>query len=248
MKASAAKKDVRAVPTRRAILKILPQLLKDDVGFRAQLAGLLAENLTTREETQKLLEEIKLLREDANKRFEAADRRHEEMRAEANARFEAADRKYEEMRADSNARFEAVIKEMRDGFTRIDQRFLDMKNWMTSLGSRWGDEAEESFRNFMKALVEKEYGGKVEKWEHIQGEGKDKKHYEIDVVVNDGRTLLVEIKSSLSRGDIYHFAEQCDAYEQLTGVKASRRIAMTVYPRPAALVAAQDRGIEIVTR
>lgn len=61
------------------ILRVLPFLLKKDEKFRYEVAIVLSEVFATKNEFQKVLEEIKLLREDGNRQFEEINHRFEEM-------------------------------------------------------------------------------------------------------------------------------------------------------------------------
>jgi hypothetical protein len=65
----------------------LPQLLWERPEVRYELWGMMLEASPSRQEFMDLLEEMRASRQDANSRFEAADRRFEEMRQDANSRF-----------------------------------------------------------------------------------------------------------------------------------------------------------------
>ena len=77
------------------------RLLKEDYEFRSAIIGFLAEGLTTRAETKAIIEEIRNLREDFNKRMN-------ELREDFNRRFEAFDKRMNELREDFNKRSEAL--------------------------------------------------------------------------------------------------------------------------------------------
>lgn len=82
----------------------LPRLLREDPAFSAELVGILAQSLGSRSEFNRLLEEIKALREDFGRRFEAADRRFEAM----DQRFQALERHMERRFEVVDRRFEAI--------------------------------------------------------------------------------------------------------------------------------------------
>ncbi|MDI6792447.1 MAG: hypothetical protein QME81_06215, partial [bacterium] len=73
------------------ILKALPALLKKDVWFRREVSVILSETLATKDELRQVLEEIRVSREETNRRFEA-------------------------MQAQMDRRFEALVQEMHKGF------------------------------------------------------------------------------------------------------------------------------------
>jgi uncharacterized coiled-coil DUF342 family protein len=61
-----------------AIRKELPLLLKEDPEFRFEIYEILSRFFPTREDMQRILEEIKALREESNKRFEEHSKRIDE--------------------------------------------------------------------------------------------------------------------------------------------------------------------------
>lgn len=216
------------------VRRVLPRLLKEDPAFMGEVIALLSSHLTTREETAKILDEIRALREESLRRFEASEKRFEAI----DRRFEAVDHRFEAV----DKRFEAIIREMKqmreEMATKSD--IAALKTHIDRLGSRWGLVAEDTFRSAMEDIMVKEFGGKVEKWRH---EG-----CEIDLVVSDGRTILVEVKSSLSVDRLKRFLETCEVYEKVTGTRPSRRVVVTMFLPMKALELAQQKGVEILSK
>ena len=70
---------------------------------------------------------------------------------------------------------------------------------------------------------------------------------EIDVVVRDGVCYLLELKSSLSKADVYTFVRKVAFYERLKGVTVQRRIVISPMLRPGVLETAQALGLEVYT-
>jgi hypothetical protein len=119
----------------------LPALLREHPEVRHELWGIMLEAFPSRQEFMALLDEMRAMREDSNRRydelrrdmntrFEAADRRFEALQHDMNARFEAADRRFEALQHDMNARFEAVDRrfealqhDMNARFEAVDRRF-----------------------------------------------------------------------------------------------------------------------------
>jgi predicted nucleic acid-binding Zn-ribbon protein len=97
---------------------------------------MMLEAFPSRQEFMALLEEIRALREDSNRRFEAMDRRYEELQADVNQHFE-------ELRTDVNQQFAAQGQQMRD-----------LNVHMSSLGGR----VEHRLKQMVKEIVE-EFAG-----------------------------------------------------------------------------------------
>ena len=83
--------------------RALPRLLREHPEVRHELWGLMLEAFPSRQEFLAFLEELRALREESNRRFEAVDQRFEPLLREMNQRFEAMD-----------WRFEGIIAELRE--------------------------------------------------------------------------------------------------------------------------------------
>jgi hypothetical protein len=70
---------------------------------------------------------------------------------------------------------------------------------------------------------------------------------EIDVAVHDGRVILVEIRSSVSRPDVTIFQRKVEFYERVRGVAVDRRIIVSPMVDPRAAERARAMGIEVYT-
>jgi len=124
------------------LVRLLPKLLKEHPELRYEVVGILAESFATKSDTAILLEELKKLREDFNRkadedsrRFEAVDKRFEaiDRRFEAvDKRFEAIDRRFEAV----DKRFEAIeseLKLLRLDFNVLAGQFVEFKKQMGGL-------------------------------------------------------------------------------------------------------------------
>ena len=67
------------------------------------------------------------------------------------------------------------------------------------------------------------------------------------MVIHNGTHLLIEIKSSVSRGDVEHFHRKIAFYEQEEGVKVKRALVISPMFGPRARELAQARGMETYT-
>jgi hypothetical protein len=106
----------------------LPTLLREHPEVRYELWGMMLEAFPSREEFRALLDEMRSMREDTNRRFEEL-RQDMNSRFEAvDRRFEAIDRRFEELRQDMNSRFEAVDRR----FEAVDRRFEELRQDMNS--------------------------------------------------------------------------------------------------------------------
>ncbi|WP_238027449.1 PD-(D/E)XK nuclease family protein, partial [Metallosphaera javensis (ex Hofmann et al. 2022)] len=123
---------------------------------------------------------------------------------------------------------------------------------ITGLGARWGLLSEESFREGVREIMESE-GIKAtrevlyDKTGEVYGEPSD---VEYDLIVRDGSILMVEITSSLKRGDLPVIKRKRELYERVRNVKISRVLVITPfihdkYPDRVKAMAG-DMGIDII--
>jgi len=241
----------------------LLRLLREDEEFRLAVAGLLG--LDT------VISELRKLREDFNRFVELEDRRWEENRRrweENNKRWEENWRLWEEnmKRWEENERrwqeayrrFEAIeeeLRRLREDHNRLREDFnrayADLSRRLDALGARWGIISEEAFREGMRGVVEKILGvAKVGRWVYYDSAGEvygRPSVIEVDVVVKDGEHVLVEVKSSVSRGDIYEFWRISELYRRVTGA-TPRLVIISPYVDSKARELAESLGIEVYTR
>lgn len=113
----------------------LPRLLREDPAFYAEVVGILVQAIGSRTDVERLLQESKALREQAERSLEAAERRFEaterhfaellERLRVNDSRFELMERRFEEV----FQRFEAVDRRFEEVFQRFeatDRRFEEI--------------------------------------------------------------------------------------------------------------------------
>ncbi|MEW6605821.1 MAG: DUF3782 domain-containing protein [bacterium] len=232
------------------ILKLLPILLRRDDQFRKEVAIVLSEALVRKDEINRVLEEIRLSREETNKRFE-------EQREETNKRFEAMIAEMKQMREetnrrfeDSERRFEAFMKEMHEFRKETRQVIQDVSIKIDTVGARWGIFTEKTLRNTLKELLLKNL--KITEIRELKIE--DEKGYvfgypqevQIDLLIKDGEDYLVEISSSAGSGDVTTLSRKAKLYEAKTS-KKPKPVFVCVNMRDEGKDACKKLGIQLIT-
>ena len=246
----------------KIIIEELPRLLAQSPAFRHQLIGIMAEVFVRKDELKQVLDAIKDLREDFDKRFEEHSKRLEEH----SKRLEEHSKRLEEMSLrlqEHSKRLEEhssyigqLIKRQEEHSERInelmkrqDQGTKRLESAIWGLGARWGIMSEESFREGLKGIL-KELGLKVERYIDYDTEGTvfgRPEQIELDIVIKDGITLLAEIKSSISREEIYAFQRKVEFYERKKGIKVTRKAVISPFVDPRARPIAERLNIEVYT-
>jgi hypothetical protein len=184
--------------------------------------------------------EIAKLREDMMKGFERHDRELEKLREDMVKGFERHDREIQRLTEEMNRLREDMMK----GFDLVNRH-------ISALGARWGIMAEDAFREGLRGILEKEFGVKVERWIARDEDGivyGFSSVIEIDVAIKDGKTILIEISSSVDKSKVAAFLRKAQLYERNTGIKPDRLIMVTPYADEDAIAAAREVNVEVYTR
>ncbi|MBI4700873.1 MAG: DUF3782 domain-containing protein, partial [Deltaproteobacteria bacterium] len=159
-----------------------------DERFVAQLRAVLPQLLRERPEIAREIEiqlrQVFATKDDVQAILEAMDRRQ----AEWSERFDRQQAQWNE---------------------RHDRQEKSLLRRLDGLGSRWGLQAEQGFREGLAALLREAVGQRVERWEGFDASGQvygSPSSVEIDVAIADGDCTLVEVKSSAGAADVREFA------------------------------------------
>ena len=229
------------------------RLLKEDEEFRYAVAGLLGlEEILKRLDRNE--QELVRLREDMAKMFEKHEERFARIEEEigriwqeiAKLRedmlkgFERHDREFQRLTEEMNK----LREDMTKGFELVNRH-------ISAIGARWGIMAEDAFREGLRGILEKEFGVKVDRWISRDEDGMVygfSSVIEIDIAIKDGKTMLIEISSSVDKSKVAAFLRKAQLYEKKTGIKPERLIMVTPYADEDAIEAAREVGVEVYTR
>ena len=201
--------------------------------IRRALPNIIMDDLETRDSIFKVAHNLFAGKTETDNRF---DRILDEMRAD---RKEQA-KKWDEQ----NRKWDENQELLRKMNARIE-------SGIGALGARGGIFTEESFRNGLQAIFEDSFGVEVLNVTEFDEEGVvfgRPDQVELDVIVKNGTLIICEIKSSMSRGDIYIFDRKASFYEKRHDRKADRKIIVSPMVEPRGMDVAGKLGIEVYTR
>lgn len=226
------------------IVKELPRIIAEHPEIKYEILGLVTESFVKKDDFKAVLDEIRLLREDFNRRFEEHSRRLEEH----SRRLDEHSRRIEELtqaivglREDFNKGFEEHSRRIEEHSRRIEElssAFWALKKSVDTIGSRWGIFVEDVFRNSMMLLLDKHFGARVE--EITVGE------YQVDLVITNGAHILIELSSSTKEKDVENLLKVANAYREEKGVEPQLYI-VTAYISPRLYDFAKEKGISILS-
>ena len=123
----------------------------------------------------------------------------------------------------------ATKDDIKDMATKKDIKRLEV--WINALGARWGIVAEDVFRQGIVELLA-DAGWKVDREIIFDKDGfvyGYPSEVEIDVVMSNGKVILVELTASLKRGELVQISRKRELYEKLKGKKVSEVIVVTPF-------------------
>jgi hypothetical protein len=210
------------------LIKLLPKLIREDDEIKGAIISALSGVVATKEDITNVIktfkDEIKEIIIHFDKRFEAMDKRFETMQEQMDKRFEAMDKRFEAMQEQMDKRFETMQEQMDKRFEalqlQINSNYLELRSAIDNIGDRGGKGLEEMV---LKLLIEQNKlknidFSSIERRTLIDEDGDVfPRSYstDIDILMENGKTILMEIKFKIDHRDIYHFVQVSKLYEKL---------------------------------
>ncbi|QID32483.1 DUF3782 domain-containing protein [Pampinifervens florentissimum] len=204
-----------------------------------------------RQERERMWAEMERRREEDKKEKESIWAELERQREESERKWEEYKKALEEQR-EILMQHSKILEEHSKAiqFLMEEVKRLSRKHDSTigALGACWGLHSEESFRNALKGILEESFPVKVERYINYDKEGivfGRPDQIELDLIIKNGEIIVAEIKSSMSKADVYAFLRKLDFYQSKEGVKVSRAIIISPMVDPKAKDVALKNGIEV---
>jgi hypothetical protein len=251
---------------KETIKRELPALLREDPALCAYILELTRQEYASRAETQdrfyEMLAELRRDREEQTRKWEEQNHKWEEQNhkwEEQNHKWEEQNRKWDESTQEQNRKWEeqnrkwdAHQAENREEFQRVHEEIMaqakKFDRSIGALGSRWGLQSEEAFRNALAGILEENFDVQVLNVSEYDDEGVvfgRPEQVELDVIIKNGLLLICELKSSLDKAGMYIFERKARFYEQRHARKAQRLIVISPMIDTRAQKVAKQLGIEI---
>ncbi len=258
---------------REIIKRELPILVGEDEELRDLIRRLYRTEFASRAETNdrfdQLLAELRQDREEQNRKWEEnrverekdreeQARKWEQHRLEREKDREEQNRKWEENRLErekdreeQNRKWEENREENTREFDRVHEEIMALaqkqERDVGALGARWGLKSEATFRNALAGILEKSFGVEVINVTEYDDEGivfGQPDQIELDVIIKNGVLILCELKSSMSKSDMYIFGRKASFYEEKHRREVSRKLVISPMIDQRAEPVAKKLGIE----
>jgi len=214
--------------------------------IRKELPGILRHNSEMRDWVLNLTRETYAGKRETESRFDRVLDELRRDREENTRKWNEQNRKWEEQ----NRKWDANQQSISVMMTAIESQRKRHDSSIGALGARWGLYSEQSFRNGLKAILEQSFGVEVLNINDYDEEGKVFGHpdqVEMDVIIQNGMLILCEIKSSISKAEMYTFERKTVFYEKHHNRKATRKLVISPMVDEGARQVAERIGIEVYT-
>ena len=212
------------------IRRELPGILRRDRETREWVLSLTRERYADKDETEsrfdRVLDELRRDREENTRKWE-----------EQNRKWEEQNRKWDENAARHDRMLDA-----------IEAQAKEHRQSMGAIGARWGIYTEASFRNALRGILQDSFGVEVlnvTEWDESGMVFGRPDQIELDIVITNGSVIACEIKSAISKADLYTFERKVAFYEKLHQRPVTRRIVISPMIHERAQAVAQNLGIEV---
>ncbi len=222
----------------------LPQIIAEDSEIRDFIIRTVSNYYAPKDETQdrfnQIMEELRRNREEDHLKWAEQARKWQEQ----DRRWQESDRRWTEQARrwqESDRKFDQVLAEIKSMNKKYDST-------IGALGSRWGLYSEASFRNALKGILEDSFGVEVLNINEYDDEGEvfgRPDQIELDIIIKNGLLIICEIKSSMSKSDMYSFDRKVSFYEKRHQRQANRKLVISPMIDDRAKPVAEDLGIEI---
>lgn len=237
---------------RELIKQELPHLVRDDPEIQQLILRLSRQEFAPKQQTKDRIDRIL-------DKLERNDQRLKENQAELRLMREESERRFKEQREETQLQLkvqreesERQFKEHREEFNRVHEEIMAMTRkfdrTVGALGSRWGLCSEKAFRDALASVLEKNFDVKVlnvTEYDDLGTVFGRPDQIELDVIVMNGLLILMELKSSISKGDMYLFERKARFYEQRHDRKANRLIVISPMIDERARKVGERLGIEM---
>ena len=210
---------------------IVAELARDRKETRAELR----EAALARKETEQILKELAQARKKTEQTVE-------ELAAEVKELTLA-----QKQTDQSVAELSGTVKELALAQKPTDTPMGRLDRTVHATAAAYGVESESSFREALSGILG-DLGFEVENYVKQDTEGRVHGHpaqVELDVVIRDGKLMLIEIKSSMSRSEVYTLERVVEFYETQENRKVDRKLIVCPFLKPGVIEVAEKLGIEV---
>jgi hypothetical protein len=172
------------------------------------------------------------MQDEANRKWEEQNRKWDENQRALTAAQDEARRTWDEnqralkaMQDEANRKWDEDHQEIMAMIRRMEALDRKYDSTIGALGARWGLYSEQSFRNALRGILTGFFNIEVINVIEYDDTGAvfgRPDQIELDLIIKNGLLIICEIKSSVSKADVYAFERKARWYEQRHARQADR--------------------------
>ena len=165
-------------------------------------------------------QELRQMREESDRKWQATQQELHLLREESDRRWEENQQRWEEnwaklqrMQEESERNWQQQHETNRQLHKKMDR----VDATLGAIGARWGTRSEASFRNALRALLQEVADVQVQQVDIVDETGEVfgyPANVELDIVIHNGKLIVCEIKSSVSRAEVREFHDKIQFYKK----------------------------------
>jgi hypothetical protein len=233
----------------------LPQLIAQEPLVRDFVLRTVSDYYAGKQETEskfdRILAELQRDREEQARKWDENKRQWADFTQEQTLKWEEQNRKWEEQNRKwdkNNKRLDKMQEQTDQTLAEIKKANRKYDSTIGALGSRWGLYSEASFRNALKGILETSFDVQVLNLNDFDHDGEvfgRPDQVEVDVIIKNGSVILCEIKSSVSKAEMYIFDRKVAYYEKHHQRTVDRKLVISPMVDQRAMPVAENLGIEV---
>ena len=238
---------------RTLIMHELPEIIKQDEEIHQFIISLTSRQFANKQETEsrfdRILDEMRREREAQEKKWAENQKQlaaQEKRWGENQKQLVVQEKRWGE----NQKQWEENQKTIQQILARLEKTDKRIDQSIGALGARWGLQAEEAFRNGLKAILEESFGVEVihlTEWDDTGVVFGRPDQIELDLIIRNGQLIICEIKSSVSKSDAYSFERKVRFYEKVHNRTCHRMLIISPMLDTQAKTVAAQLGIEAYT-
>ncbi|MCP4358736.1 MAG: hypothetical protein GY796_12020 [Chloroflexi bacterium] len=200
------------------IIKILPDIIRQEPEVATTIEGILAEHFPRRDELAQMLAEVREHRQETKENFEQVDQRFEQVDQrfeQVDQRFEQVDQRFDEVHQEQLGMKRDIIQ-LRHGQELIIKKIDGQEKWLRFVTGQMRNDKGQTLEDLFAEALRYGLNNPDLKAEsiHLRQTLDDADHLvfpsgftsEVDLIIENGKISVLEVKATAKPGDVELFA------------------------------------------
>ena len=219
-------------------LNLLPKLIMEDNEVKGAIITALSGVVATKDDITRIIQH--------------SDSRFEAMQKQIDERFEHSDKRFEQLISQMNKGFEDAREERISGFEAASKERKKLSAAIGSIGGRSGEQLQDTILYLLQdeLIQENISSSDIKREKLLDREGKffwENYNSDIDVLIQNGKTILIEVKYHADNHKLYHFLKNGKLYKHQYKKDYDELLMICLEINDINLEFAKKLGIKVIT-